>query len=190
MRHIMVATDGSSGANRAVDLAAELAKAVAGDLLITTVADSELAEEARQLARAEGSLGDVLEALTAQMLRAAEARARHLGVSRIELRTGSGDVAQSLIDIAASNSVEMIVLGRRGRGQLTGCCLAVFPRNLSASLPVQSLLFPKCKIHAPTVDFRVPDGCYPLMQISGRSRATLRASPACSAAATTTPTSL
>jgi nucleotide-binding universal stress UspA family protein len=52
----MVATDGSSGANRAIDVAAELAKAVAGDLLIATVADSQLAEEARQLARVEGRL--------------------------------------------------------------------------------------------------------------------------------------
>ena len=42
MRHVMVATDGSSGANRAIDVAAELAKAVAGDLLIATVADSQL----------------------------------------------------------------------------------------------------------------------------------------------------
>jgi len=56
MRHVMVATDGSSGANRAIDVAAELAKAVAGDLLIATVADSQLAEEARQLARVEGRL--------------------------------------------------------------------------------------------------------------------------------------
>ena len=92
MRHIMVATDGSSGASRAVDLAAD-AKAVAGELLIATVADSQLGEEAGQLVRAEGSIGDALEALTAQTLKAAEARARHFGVSRIALRTGSGDVA-------------------------------------------------------------------------------------------------
>src|SRR5665647_2096490 len=123
MRHIMVATDGSSGANRAVDVAAELAKAVAGYLLIATVADSQLAEDARELARVEGNIGDVLEALTAKTLKGAEARARRLGVSRIELRTGAGDVAQSLIDIAAGSSVEMIVLGRRGRGQLAGLLL-------------------------------------------------------------------
>jgi nucleotide-binding universal stress UspA family protein len=142
MRRIMVATDGSSGANRAVDLAAELAKAVAGDLLITTVADSELAEEARQLARAEGSLGDVLEALTTQTLKAAEARARHLGVPRIELRTGSGDVAQSLIDIAAGNSVEMIVLGRRGRGQLAGLLLGSVSQKLVSLAPCAVAVVP------------------------------------------------
>lgn len=143
MRHIMVATDGSSGADRAVEVAAEPAKALAGDLLIATVADSQLAEEARQLARAEGSLGDALEALTAQTLRAAEARARRLGVSRIEVRTGLGDVAQSLIGIAAGNSIEMIVLGRRGRGQLAGLLFGSVSQKFVGLSPCTVVVVPK-----------------------------------------------
>jgi nucleotide-binding universal stress UspA family protein len=138
----MVATDGSSGANRAVDVAADLAKAVAGDLLIATVADSQLAEDARELARVEGNIGDVLEALTAKTLKGAEARARRLGVSRIELRTGAGDVAQSLIDIAAGNSVEMIVLGRRGRGQLAGLLLGSVSQKLVSLAPCAVTVVP------------------------------------------------
>lgn len=142
MRHVMVATDGSRGANRAVDVAAELAKALTGDLLIATVADSLLAEEARQLARAEGSIGDALEALTTQTLKTAEARARHLGVAKIELQTGSGDVAQSLINIAASNSVEMLVLGRRGRGQLAGLLLGSVSQKLVSLAPCAVVVVP------------------------------------------------
>ena len=142
MRHIMVATDGSNGANRAIDVAAELARALAGDLLIATVADTLLGEEARQLARAEGSFGDALEALTAQTLKAAEARARQLGVSRIELRTGSGDVAQSLISIATGNAVEMIVLGRRGRGQLAGLLLGSVSQKLVSLAPSAVVVVP------------------------------------------------
>jgi len=142
MRRIMVATDGSSGADRAVDVAAELAKAVAGDLLIVTVADDLLAEEARLLAPAEGSVGDVLEGLTTQTLKAAEARARKLGVSRIELRTGGGDVARSLIDIATGNSIEMIVLGRRGRGQLAGLLLGSVSQKLVCLAPCAVVVVP------------------------------------------------
>jgi nucleotide-binding universal stress UspA family protein len=142
MRHIMVATDGSKGANRAIDVAAGLASALAGDLLIATVADSQLEEEARQFARVEGNIGDVLEALSAKTLRDAEARARHLGVARIELRTGSGDVAQSLIDIAAGNSVEMIVLGRRGRGQLAGLLLGSVSQKLVSLAPCAVTVVP------------------------------------------------
>ena len=112
MRRVMVATDSSKGADRAVDVAAEFAKALAGDLLIATVADSLSVDKARKLAGADGSIGDVLEALMNQTLKAAEAPARHQGIAKIELRTGSGDVAQSLINIVASTSVEMLVLGR------------------------------------------------------------------------------
>ena len=54
MRHIVVATDGSSGADRAVDVAAEIAKALSGNLLIVTVADSLVFEEAQQLVRLSG----------------------------------------------------------------------------------------------------------------------------------------
>ena len=142
MRNIMVATDGSSAANHAVDVAAELVKAVAGNLLIATVADSQLIEEAWQLARTEGGAGDALEALTDQTLRTAEARARHLGVSRIELRTGWGDVAKSLIDIAAGNSIEMIVLGRRGRGQLAGLLLGSVSQKLVSLAPCAVAVVP------------------------------------------------
>lgn len=142
MRHIMVATDGSNGANRAVDVAAELARALAGDLLIAIVEDTLLGEQARQLARAEGNFGDALEALTAQTLKAAEARARDLGVSRIELRTGSGDVAQSLISIAAGSAVEMIVLGRRGHGQLAGLLLGSVSQKLVSLAPCAVVVVP------------------------------------------------
>ena len=142
MRHVMVATDGSEGANRAVDVAVNLAKALAGDLLIATVADNLLGEEVRELARIEGSIGDALEALTSQTLRAAEVRAYQLGLAKIELRTGSGDVTQSLINIVASNSVEMLVLGRRGRGQLSGLLLGSVSQKLVSLAPCIVVVVP------------------------------------------------
>lgn len=145
MRRIMVATDGSSGADRAVDVAAEIARALSGNLLIVSVADSQAFEEAQQLVRTEGSVGDVVEALTTQTLKAAEARARHFGVSQIELRVGWGDVTRSLIDIAKDGPVDMIVVGRRGRGQLAGLLLGSVSQKLSASLPVPSSSLLECK---------------------------------------------
>lgn len=76
MTNIMVATDGSDGARRAIDVAAKLAKALACNLLIVTVADRLLEEEARRLPHSGATAGDLLEALTGQTLKAAEAQQR------------------------------------------------------------------------------------------------------------------
>ena len=142
MRHVKVATDGSQPAIRAVDVAAELARALGGDLLIVTVADAYLEDEAGKLAQAEGSLGEALELLTTQTLKAAETRARHLGAPKIELRTGSGDVAQSLINIVAGSSIEMLVLGRRGRGRLVGLLLGSVSQKLVSLAPCAVVVVP------------------------------------------------
>ena len=142
MANIMVATDGSSGASRAVDVAAELAKSFACDLLIVTVADRLLGEEVRQLPHTGASAGDVLEALTSQTLRAAEARARELGLSRIEVRTCWGDVTQSLIDLAANSSTKMIVVGRRGRGRLASLLLGSVSHKLVSLAPCAVVVVP------------------------------------------------
>jgi nucleotide-binding universal stress UspA family protein len=142
MRRIVVATDGSSGADRAVDMAAEIAMALSGNLLIVTVADSLVFEEAQQLVRTEGSVGDVVEALTTQTLKAAEARARHVGVSQIELRVGWGDVTRSLIEIAKDGPVDMIVVGRRGRGQLAGLLLGSVSQKLVSLAPCAVVVAP------------------------------------------------
>jgi nucleotide-binding universal stress UspA family protein len=142
MAHIMVATDGSAGSSRAVELAAELAKALACDLLIVTVADRLLGEEVRQLPHTGVSTGDVLEALAAQTLRAAEIRVRELGVSGIEIRTGWGDATQCLLDIAASCSAKMIIVGRRGRGQLASLLLGSVSHKLVSLAPCAVVVVP------------------------------------------------
>jgi nucleotide-binding universal stress UspA family protein len=142
MRRIMVATDGSSGADRAVDIAAELAKAVAGDLLIVTIAGTLSEEEARQFERAKANIGDALEAVTGRILHAAEARARRLGISNIQVHTGWGEVVESLIEIASNRSIDMIVLGRRGRGQLAGPLLGSVSQKVVSLAPCVVVVVP------------------------------------------------
>jgi nucleotide-binding universal stress UspA family protein len=142
MRHIMVATDGSEGADRAVDVAADLAKAFGARLFIVTVAGNLSGEEMRELARAEKNIGDALEAFSMQILTAAEKRARRLGLTDIQLQIGWGDAARSIIEIATREAADAIVLGRRGRGRLAGLLLGSVSQKVASLAPCTVMVVP------------------------------------------------
>jgi nucleotide-binding universal stress UspA family protein len=142
MQHILVATDGSTGADRAVDVAGELAKAVGGKLSIVTIWGTLSAEEMKQLARAEGNIGDALEALSAQILMAAKDRARRLGASDVEVQTGWGDTAEQIIALAKHKNADTIVLGRRGRGRLAGLLLGSVSQKVASLAPCNVVVVP------------------------------------------------
>ena len=119
-RRIMVATDGSAGADRAVEAAAGLAKSLNADLTIATFGGSFSADEIEQLTRAEGQVGEAVELLLNSILRLAKERAERIGAPKIHTQSGWGDAAHSIIDIASRKEVDIVVVGRRGRGQLSG----------------------------------------------------------------------
>lgn len=142
MRHIMVATDGSSGADRAVDVAAELVKAVGGNLSILTVGGNLSGEDMRQLAHAEGNIGDALESLSTQILWEAKERARRLGVSAIHVQTAWGDAAEAIIEAARREHSDAIVVGRRGRGRLAGLLLGSVSQKIVSLAPCIVIVVP------------------------------------------------
>ena len=142
MRRIMVATDGSEGADRAVDLAAELAKAFGGELLIVTVGGNLSGEEMRQLEHAEGNIGEALDMLSNQILTAAKTRAERLGIDGIRLRSAWGDPAQSIIETAARESTDTLVVGRRGRGRLAGLLLGSVSQKIASLAPCTVVIVP------------------------------------------------
>ena len=117
---IMVATDGSAGADRAVDAAAGLSKALNADLTIVTFGGSFSSEQIEQLTRTEGQVGEAVELWLNSILRDAKERAERLGAPRIHVHSGWGDAAQSIIDAASRKEIDIVVVGRRGRGQLNG----------------------------------------------------------------------
>ena len=90
IQHIMLATDGAEAADRALDVAAPIIKAIGGELSILTVGEQPSGDELRRLVRSEGDIGDALESLSNRILKQANDRARRLGGS---LHLESADIA-------------------------------------------------------------------------------------------------
>jgi len=142
MRHIMVATDGSEGADRAVDAAAALARAVGGRLSILTVGGNLSSEELQELARAEGDVGAALESLSSSILRRAKERAQRIGDFPCKLDVAWGDAAEAIIQAIRREQVDAIVIGRRGRGRLAGMLLGSVSQKVASLAPSIVIVVP------------------------------------------------
>jgi nucleotide-binding universal stress UspA family protein len=137
MKCILVATDGSEDANRAIDYAARLAKSEGCDLLIVHVIAGGLPENVfRQFTHAEQAwLREQLEATSKNILTAARERAQAAGAGTVLLESRSGDVAQSIVDIGQEKDVESIVVGKRGVGRIAGLLLGSISQKIVSLAP-------------------------------------------------------
>ena len=130
MKRILAATDGSEGGERAVELAAQLAHALDGTVLILTVMNDFPESSLNALVRSETDIGEVVELLVNQILNQARTCATRAGATRIETVSGWGDPTQSIINFAREHQADAIVVGRRGRGQLSGLLLGSVSQKL------------------------------------------------------------
>ncbi len=142
MQRILVATDDSRGANRAVDAAARLARSTGCALLILTVGGSISGAELRRLAGSDGDLSETLEKAASEVLSRAEARALRRGVTPVKLLTSWGDPAQAIIDAVRQEKADLLVVGRRGRGRLSGLLLGSVSQKLASLAPCKVLVVP------------------------------------------------
>ena len=142
MRRMLLATDGSMGASRAAEVAAELARATGSRLSILTVGGNISGEEMRQLARAEGNAADALEELSNQVLRQAKERAEGAGVTDVRVQIGWGDPAELIIETARREKADAIVIGRRGHGRLAGLLLGSVSQKVATLAPCVVIVVP------------------------------------------------
>jgi nucleotide-binding universal stress UspA family protein len=73
--------------------------------------------------------------MSSEILIRARERARKASMSDIEVHTCWGDVADSIIALAARENADMIVLGRRGRGRLAGLLLGSVSQKVVTLAP-------------------------------------------------------
>ena len=124
---ILVPTDVSKYARRAVSLAADLAEKYNAKLIALHVmaqpGTKDIPEELRQYAHAE-HIGpterEILEPVGNQILRGAEVFALEEGAERVETLLEVGDPAATVLEVAKSQNVDLIVMGNRGLGSLQG----------------------------------------------------------------------
>lgn len=136
MQRVLAATDGSEGADRAILVAVEVAKAINGRLLILTVSTDEFTDEQiRSIESAGMTEGNALEAISRGILKRAEECAREAGARSVETRLAVGDPATKIIDAVRRDNVDMLVVGRRGRGRLEGLILGSVSQKLAALAP-------------------------------------------------------
>jgi len=157
---ILVATDGSDHARRAVDLAADLAaKYRAKVILLHVLLRGHLPEGLKRAAEVEhvshpGPGGprnlaimpqeimarverevqaplEVLEYIAGNVLADAEAAVRAKGVAEVEVVVEQGDTARHILDKAAQSGADMIVMGSRGLGGLEGLLMGSISQKVS-----------------------------------------------------------
>ncbi len=128
--NILVPIDGSSHANAAVDWAGELAARYGARLVLLHVMAERgsglVPEELEPLVRVEHvaiTEADVLQSVANRILADGEQRARQRGAGKVETASEIGHPARAILDKARKINAELIVMGRRGLGGLSGMIL-------------------------------------------------------------------
>ncbi len=132
MPRILVATDGSESAGRAVAYAAHLAKNEKADLLIVNVIGQAIPERIfeRFTHAQQAWVKELLDAQSAEVLAKARDQVNTGSLGSVALESRSGDVAQTVLEIAREKSVDAIVVGKRGSGRLAGLLLGSTSQKL------------------------------------------------------------
>jgi nucleotide-binding universal stress UspA family protein len=113
MKIILLGYDGSSPSSKAFDTAAEMAQRYQAQLHVLTVAEApEIADEVESEAQIEQSRHR-----HQHLLHGLTQRGAHFGV-QVHMKVAVGHPAQQIIEHAAEQGADLIVLGHRGHGAL------------------------------------------------------------------------
>ena len=126
--HILVAVDGSSHADRAVEFAADLAVKYEAVLTVLNVVSyaSTFPLALGGYAELEGLYAEsrsLLQTAGEKIVGSAAERARGLGVAKVFTTVELGSPAQTICETANSTGVDVVVMGRRGLGDFSGLFL-------------------------------------------------------------------
>ena len=122
---ILVPVDGSVHANTAIEYAGCLAEKFGSSIVVLHVmthsGTGRIPEELKEFARTEhleANEANVLQVVADSILQRAKDAAQSAGANSVETVTEVGDPARKIIDCCDARQIDMIVMGRRGLGDL------------------------------------------------------------------------
>ena len=143
IKSIVVGTDGSDTARKAVQEAADLAAAVGAEINLVSayvpVSSQRLREETRQ------APGDVQWQVTPRedvdsMLSEAEKIVKGAGVKEVHTHAREGDPADAILDVAEEQSADLVVVGNKGMSGAKRFLLGSVPNKVSHHAPCSVLI--------------------------------------------------
>ncbi|MFT5393450.1 MAG: nucleotide-binding universal stress UspA family protein [Gammaproteobacteria bacterium] len=126
-KRILVSVDGSGHANRAIDVAADLAGRYDAHLTVLHVREelgsNRVPPEYEHLARIEHirlSESEVLQGVAHEIVSKAVTRAVQYGAKNVQERGEVGSPSHKIVETANADDADLIVLGRRDLGGISG----------------------------------------------------------------------
>ena len=140
---ILVGTDDSPGANRALNEATDLAARLGAELIIVYVQPSHLTEDLERLRFIEhASMDEILKAASLEILGRAKDGAKEIGATNVRIVLGAGDPASFILQLAEREQVDFVVVGKRGRGQLAGLLIGSVSQKLASLASCKVVIVP------------------------------------------------
>jgi nucleotide-binding universal stress UspA family protein len=142
-RSVLVGTDGSESAERAVEHAAALARSFGARLtILTAFAPTPPAEVQRDQQQAPAELRWMLTDAAQAEDRAVAGRvlADRLGVNDVHTRVSRGDPAEALVETADDIGADVIVVGSKGMTGAGRFLLGSVPNRVSHHAPCDLLI--------------------------------------------------
>jgi nucleotide-binding universal stress UspA family protein len=141
-RSIVVGTDGSDTARKAVEEAIDLAKAIGAEVCLVSayepVPKARLREEARQAPEDLQWMVNPREEVDATLSDAAD-MVREAGLD-VQTFAREGDPADAILDVAAERGADLIVVGNKGMTGARRFLLGSVPNRISHHAPCSVLI--------------------------------------------------
>lgn len=139
---ILVPTDGSDHARKAVSIAIDLAEKYGAKVIALHVmpplGSESLTEELKRFAQTEtpgATPREVLEAVGEQILLEAQSEAGGKNAPVVETLLETGDPAATILDTAKGQKADLIVMGSRGLSDVKGLLLGSVSHKVSQLSP-------------------------------------------------------